>query len=1166
MATITGNGSGTPVLLVGDVGGITIVEPSTPLRRLNYFDGKFLRADDFTVEQSYLRELVALSNQGLGPGVVYGYDTTQVAGDSIQVGPGLAIDPSGKVLLLQSTVTQSVQALIDATRKLAAQTADASGKTGGFSDCVEVAAPAPTTVVQTSDLYVIAVCAAEALCGQQDVYGVACQDACVTATDRPYRLDGIVLRAIPLQLVTQFPTSKAVDIGADSYLRSKVAHSWFADEQLRHPSAISRAGLLTQVWCLGAGYAFDCCEVPLAVVARSGASTLFLDAWTVRRERIDAPAKRYWQWKMRMRPWDVFLAQVLQFQCQLADLLSGIVVPGGRGGAPCAEAHKAIGEAARFVEQVRSGLASYRDAAMAATVATNAAQPALLSLSLTGISDLGTRLNTLLMSAATPSQPTDRVLIHGGIIELPPAGYLPVVSGGSVSVNDQVRALLGDGLDLRFCITTADYIAHAVEEAQHMDRISLLQGIDDPDNKPHVDILVPDGKSATGTTQPSAGLFGARLAFSSKESGGLVYQGAARELSSDAGGTALYMAGAGVSEAVVGKLQTVAKAIIEPTAKTKAKATTVTANLSESAFVKSMASLGTATDVKVSSEALLARNYINAFQTGTAAPAAAAAATQESVDGIWLNATIDKQIRALGVGGQTLVNLRIVLGTKPTAPVAIDLSFHGTLSITTVSNTSTEPGVVFSASGSLNGVLSLGLLEEDQAQQKVVEYLMSRRYNWQVSLAYSGDASDGSVRLDLTFDAQRVLRLTRRYIGNVQVDYQLAMTQSAAGATPVPLGELMLVADPDVASASDVNHQYAVSGLDLVQAALVVSEPNLESNAEALLFPGQPAGSTELVIQAVRDWVAFTKRREKQCQQEVVPVPQAPPRRYRVLSYTGGNADDAQAFATALQDPAKRVEAIKFLITEGQRKQQVELVVTFAGASAAATSDLAAAEADWKTFKPGDQIIYSAIGAVGESDATLQLSRLRAFLGAIAVDSKEDQAVAREDTIIPYPQEVVPDDADGVMVIVSVVSVVTEAMHVYGTFNSDTYALIKTDAENGKLPTASKWKDYLSKKSQVGDFDLAHYTANAGGVLSVDDNTVVAGITAPGSTLRGPSLLLSSKGDPQASVDNRESVGKRVIKDLGGDSGLLEPLLYAGEWPVGDAPSALIVLLTSPIK
>ena len=242
MASNPSKGNDSQLLLVGDTGGITVINPSTPLKRLNYFDGKFLRAADFDVEQRYLRQLVALSNQGLGPGVVYGYDTTLGNGDTVQIGPGLAIDPSGKVLLLQTSLSQSIQALIDASKKVTAKAPDASGKTGpgAFSDCVQVAAPPPVGVFPVSDIYVIVICSAEALCGQEDVFGVLCQDACITSTDRPYRLDGIVVRAIPLQLVTPFPHFKGID--ADLYLRSKVAHSWFADEARKHPDAISRAG------------------------------------------------------------------------------------------------------------------------------------------------------------------------------------------------------------------------------------------------------------------------------------------------------------------------------------------------------------------------------------------------------------------------------------------------------------------------------------------------------------------------------------------------------------------------------------------------------------------------------------------------------------------------------------------------------------------------------------------------------------------------------------------------------------------------------------------------------------------------------------------------------------------------------------------------------------
>jgi len=418
-----------------------VVDPSTPLKRLNYFDGKFLRAGDFDVEQNYLRQLVAISNQGLGSGVVYGYDTTLGSGDTIQIGPGLAMDPSGHVLLLQSTVTQSIQALIDASKKVTSSstTTDASGKSGMdvFNDCVEIAAPPPAAVVPVSDIYVIAICTAEALCGQQDVYGKLCEEACVTSQERPYRLEGVVLRAIPLQLVTPFPTSKAVAIDSSIYLRSKVAHSWYGDEVRKHPDAISRDGLLSHTWCLGAGYNSACCEVPLAVVARAGLTTVFLDAWIVRRERIDAPPKRYWQWKMRMRPWDVFLAQVLQFQCQLADVLSGVRTPGDRAIDPCAPHYQALTDAISFVDTVRSGLITDRAAAL--NVA-GADRPALLSLSLAKVSDLQDRMRRLVAigSSAAP-QPTDRILIRLGMIETPSFGYLPVLTGTSVSVNDQVR-------------------------------------------------------------------------------------------------------------------------------------------------------------------------------------------------------------------------------------------------------------------------------------------------------------------------------------------------------------------------------------------------------------------------------------------------------------------------------------------------------------------------------------------------------------------------------------------------------------------------------------------------------------------------------------------------------------------------------------------------------
>jgi hypothetical protein len=822
MATNGTNANGSQLLVVGDTGGVTVVDRSTPLTRLNYFDGKFLRASDFNVEQSYLRQLVAISNQGLSAGVVYGYDTTLGSGDTIQIGPGLAIDPSGKVLLMQATVTQSIQALIDASRKSAPALPDASGKTGAgvFNDCVEIAAPPPTTVIAVSDIYVIAICAAEALCGQADVYGKLCEEACVTSTDRPFRLDGIVIRAIPLQLVTPFPTSKAVAIDSNLYLRSKVAHSWYADEELKHPSAISRAGLLSTVWCLGAGYDSSCCEVPLAVVARAGATTIFLDAWTVRRERIDAPARRYWQWKMMMRPWNVFLAQILQFQCQLADVLSGAFVPGNRNVNPCANEHQTLGEAAKLIEEVRTGLMGDGNAMEGATPS---GQPALIAR----IVELRGKIANVLSTAATPSQLTDRILIGGGIIELPPAGYLPVMNGTSVSVNDQVRALLGDGLDLRFCATTADYVAHALEEAQHMDRISLIQGLDDPSNKPRVDILVPDGKiiQAAAATDPK--LYDSALIGEDRFTD-LKVDGTSREESLGSGGNALYSAGFGGGGRLV-------EILIEMAA------------------------------------------YQN--QKGRAAIRAAFAGQQQLPEvGLWLMARNEQSIKQLRAPQQTQVSGRLA-AASPTTATGFDISFSGALVVDQVMPPS--GGDPLTISGSIN--LMMGIMPISEQAKPTANWV-----GLKIVLSYVGDDSKGTITVDV-FDpnpnnknpSRPVLRVTRTYSGAPSaVSYELFNTSSSGDMPPstvfTKMATLSLTPDSGVLDQNNKNRKLAETGLDTLSKALHTREPSFKATAESELYPAIPRATNALTIQAVRDWVMFTRRREEQCALEVVPPPPEP--------------------------------------------------------------------------------------------------------------------------------------------------------------------------------------------------------------------------------------------------------------------------------------------------
>ncbi|HET6765709.1 MAG TPA: hypothetical protein VFH27_18645, partial [Longimicrobiaceae bacterium] len=63
--------------------------------------------------------------------------------------------------------------------------------------------------------------------------------------------------------------------------------------------------------------------------------------------------------------------------------------------------------------------------------------------------------------------------------------------------------LMGEGVDLRFCSVRPDYVAHALEEAQHLDRICLLAGVADPAQKQQVDVLVPDGRVLDGREAPA---------------------------------------------------------------------------------------------------------------------------------------------------------------------------------------------------------------------------------------------------------------------------------------------------------------------------------------------------------------------------------------------------------------------------------------------------------------------------------------------------------------------------------------------------------------------------------------------------------------------------------------------------------------------------------------
>ena len=102
-----------PVVLTGVVPGYAVIPSPTPLTFLNYYDGKFLQASDLRQEQLAMQSMIELSNQAAGtPGPSYGFDVTLGSGDTLTLGPGLGIDPQGRVLYLPQSVDVAVSDLL----------------------------------------------------------------------------------------------------------------------------------------------------------------------------------------------------------------------------------------------------------------------------------------------------------------------------------------------------------------------------------------------------------------------------------------------------------------------------------------------------------------------------------------------------------------------------------------------------------------------------------------------------------------------------------------------------------------------------------------------------------------------------------------------------------------------------------------------------------------------------------------------------------------------------------------------------------------------------------------------------------------------------------------------------------------------------------------------
>jgi len=788
------------------------VPASTPLTGLNYYDGRFLRADDLNLERQGQRAYAEFSNQAGGAGVVYGFDLTR-QGTRLSLRAGLAIDPGGRLLYLPEGADAEIPALIKASQAPGGATAQgAATSPAGFGPCDQPAAGACAPLAGGSELYVVCISQVQQLCGQGEVLGRICDDACVTATDRPYLIDGVALSLRPLKLQHPLPTLAGLT-RPEVHLRSQVASAFFADEWNQGGSLLSASGLRAPVWCAGAtsASAGDC--VPVGVLAWDGSAVTFLDEWIARRERIEPPPRGYWAGRTELRPWPVFLAQVLQFQCQLADL--GVTLPG----------------------------------------------------------------------PAAPPAAWTQILLNAGFVTVPAAGYLAVDPGSGIALRQQCQALLGDGVELRFCAVRRDQIAHELERAQHMNRISLIQGLRNQADREQVDILVPDGVLEDDTAARTDYGFAVDLSVGSDAGGGLAGARAAdlNRLLMQGVGRVKLNGGLTVRAAVAGSArETVANMarLIASLAGSKIGWEQMLGDLHGLQFGSGAGSavLLRAVANAVAHQAIVQRT---AGQHGVISHAGA----NGEVAALWVSLWLARDPFTMADGDPASFRLEFDLIVPAKATVSVKFTADGQVQRLTSRTGPSGPELVISVTGCARSVTTDGaqqdttegsfdrtmVLRRVQQDGRSSLVLTDERQTWLFGVGWQGDP----------VKASGVLARTARFgerpqVADEPVADAFARIIGGVPERPVrPLAGTNVVAaftaaeDAAISQPGDVHRESALDALNILS-GLYLDDPAYAEHGYRKLFP--PAAAARTRVRATTDWVLFRRRRREDCEGTTGPA------------------------------------------------------------------------------------------------------------------------------------------------------------------------------------------------------------------------------------------------------------------------------------------------------
>jgi hypothetical protein len=318
-------------------------------RRIHYFNGRVLTAEDLQVEQDAVRLRDQLLGRAVGEGVVEGLVVRRAADSlaAVTISAGLALNRDGTPLVLEEDVTVAVLPDSEAT-----EAGDAL-----FVPCPE-AASASTSVPVGTGVYVLLAAPASLGEGLAPRVGLG-DDGVARSCETRFVAEGIQFRLahldvdddrlVPASLAPLLRKLMALDdppVGERSRLRNLLGHWCLGTLEIGEFAGVhfDGAGLPAEGWSYGpldrlraleegdpdriAG-----CELPLALLLWRSDGIALVDRWAVRRRPAPPPASDPWAPQVGLRRLAEAEAAFLHFQEHLEELAEEGVDPRGAAAA-----------------------------------------------------------------------------------------------------------------------------------------------------------------------------------------------------------------------------------------------------------------------------------------------------------------------------------------------------------------------------------------------------------------------------------------------------------------------------------------------------------------------------------------------------------------------------------------------------------------------------------------------------------------------------------------------------------------------------------------------------------------------------------------------------------------------------------------------------------------